>query len=164
MECEGGSAPREARDKRNLVVYNDLYSVQNLGSTGSQGFQETEYRDMRLQYYAVSSAALFVLTSARGSTEFRVNQPVRLAASERASPVLVTDNTVRLERADSNSVSAGYLDAVRSGNHVEGVYSRLQVWRLYQDALTYKLIRLEWLYSHHVCESWKRLPRSAVRR
>ena len=43
------------------------------------------------------------------------------------SPNEVTGNTISLERANANSLSSGYLQAIRSGPHVDGVYSRLQV-------------------------------------
>ncbi|KAG9640593.1 acid protease, partial [Aureobasidium melanogenum] len=73
-------------------------------------------------------AALTVPIAARDNFEFRVNQPRRLVAVQRPSPNRVTGHTIPLARANTktNSLSAGYLQAIRSGRHVDGVFSRLQ--------------------------------------
>ncbi|CAD0096013.1 unnamed protein product [Aureobasidium mustum] len=77
---------------------------------------------------AAALAALTVPIAARDNFDFRVNQPRRLVAVQRPSPNRVTGNTIPLGRANTktNSLSAGYLQAIRSGQHVDGVYSRLQ--------------------------------------
>jgi len=74
-------------------------------------------------------AAFATPIAARGNFDFRVSQPRRLVAIKEPSPNHVTSNTISLGRADSksNSLSAGYLQAIRAGNHVDGVYSRLRV-------------------------------------
>lgn len=78
---------------------------------------------------AAALAALTVPIAARDNFDFRVNQPRRLVPVQRPSPNRVTGNTIPLGRANTktNSLSAGYLQAIRSGQHVDGVYSRLQV-------------------------------------
>jgi hypothetical protein len=85
---------------------------------------------MRLLQVA-ALAALSVPIAARGDFDFRVNQPRRLVAAQKPSPNRITGNTIALGRANAktNSLSAGYLQAIRSGNHVDGVYSRLRVSR-----------------------------------
>ncbi|KAI5242473.1 acid protease [Aureobasidium subglaciale] len=73
-------------------------------------------------------AVLSVPIAARETFDFRVNQPRRLVAIQKPSPNQVTRNTISLERANSktNSLSAGYLQAIRKGVHVDGIYSRLR--------------------------------------
>lgn len=74
-------------------------------------------------------AAFATPIAARGNFDFRVSQPRRLVAIKEPSPNHVTGNTISLGRANSksNSLSAGYLQAIRAGNHVDGIYSRLRV-------------------------------------
>lgn len=72
-------------------------------------------------------AALAVPIAARGNFDFRVGQPRRLVAMNKPSGNKVTGNTISLARAKGSSMSSGYLQAIRSGNHIDGVYSRLQV-------------------------------------
>jgi hypothetical protein len=78
---------------------------------------------------AAALAALSVPIAARGDFDFRVNQPRRLVAIQKPSPNRITGHSIILGRANSktNSLSAGYLQAIRSGNHVDGVYTRLRV-------------------------------------
>ncbi|KAG9700546.1 acid protease, partial [Aureobasidium melanogenum] len=73
-------------------------------------------------------ATVTVPIAARDNFDFRVNQPRRLVAVQRPSPNRVTGHTIPLARANTktNSLSAGYLQAIRSGRHVDGVFSRLQ--------------------------------------
>jgi len=82
---------------------------------------------MRLLQVA-ALAALSTPIAARDNFEFRVNQPRRLVAVQRPSPNRITENSVPLGRANAktNSLSAGYLQAIRSDNHVDGIYSRLR--------------------------------------
>jgi hypothetical protein len=84
---------------------------------------------MRLFQAAAALAAFSVPVVARDNFEFRVNQPRRLVAVQWPSPNRITGNSIPLGRANTktNSLSAGYLQAIRSGNHVDGVYSRLAV-------------------------------------
>jgi len=77
----------------------------------------------------VAALAVFsVPIVARDNFEFRVNQPRRLVAVQKPSPNKITGNSIALGRANTktNSLSAGYLQAIRSGNHVDGIYSRLR--------------------------------------
>lgn len=78
---------------------------------------------------AAALAALIVPIAARDNFDFRVNQPHRLVAVQRPSPNRVTGHTISLGRANTkvNSLSAGYLQAIRSGQHLDGVFSRLRV-------------------------------------
>ncbi|KAI4737385.1 acid protease [Aureobasidium sp. EXF-12298] len=82
---------------------------------------------MRLLQVA-ALAALSVPVAARGDFDFRVNQPRRLVAVQKPSPNRITGHSIALGRANAktNSLSTGYLQAIRSGNHVDGVYSRLR--------------------------------------
>jgi hypothetical protein len=84
---------------------------------------------MRFLQAAAALAVLSVPAAARDNFEFRVNQPRRLLAVQRPSPNRITGHSIPLGRANTkmNSLSAGYLQAIRSGNHVDGVYSRLTV-------------------------------------
>lgn len=74
-------------------------------------------------------SALAVPIVAQDNFDFRVNQPRRLVAVQNPSPNRITEHTISLGRANAkaNSLSAGYLQAIRSGQHVDGVYSRLRV-------------------------------------
>jgi len=83
---------------------------------------------MRLLQAAAALAALSTPIAARDNFEFRVNQPRRLVAVQRPSPNRITENSIPLGRANTktNSLSAGYLQAIRSDNHVDGIYSRLR--------------------------------------
>ncbi|TIA10591.1 acid protease [Aureobasidium pullulans] len=77
---------------------------------------------------AAALVAFATPIAARGNFDFRVSQPRRLVAIKEPSPNHITSNTISLGRADSksNSLSAGYLQAIRAGNHVDGIYSRLR--------------------------------------
>ncbi|KAI4723941.1 acid protease [Aureobasidium sp. EXF-10728] len=77
---------------------------------------------------ATALAAFSVPVAARGDFDFRINQPRRLVAVQKPSPDKVTAHSITLGRANTkvNSLSAGYLQAIRSGKHVDGVYSRLR--------------------------------------
>jgi hypothetical protein len=80
-------------------------------------------------------AALSVPIAARGDFDFTIGQPRRLVAVSKPSPNRITGNAIKLGRANSktNSLSSGYVQAIRSGNHVDGIYSRLSVSRDGED-------------------------------
>lgn len=69
--------------------------------------------------------------SARDSSHFTISTPFRPRIVSPRSPNRVTTNIITLQRSDAISRSSEYLAAIRKGNSINGVYSRLQVSHIY---------------------------------